>query len=73
MRLDTLHRFSKSCNHAITQLGKLFENLRKFWTDERETRTTGTNFMYMSQVEKGFLVSHVLMLFLMHEFVRNCF
>ena len=47
------HRVYKSCNHAITQLPKIFENLRKifenlckFWTNERKTGRTGTNFMF---------------------------
>ena len=29
-------RVSKSCNHAITQLCKISENLLKFWTNERD-------------------------------------
>ena len=55
-------RESKSCNHAIAQLHKIFENLRKFWTNERKTGKTGTNFMYLSQFDKVFccLVAHVL-------------
>ena len=59
-------RVSKIFNHAITQLRKLFKNLRKFWTNECETGKTGTNFMDLSQFGKGFLVSHVVMSFLPH-------
>ena len=56
-----LHRVSKSCNHAITRLPKIFENLRNFLTNERETGKNGTNFMYLSQFDKVFLVSCVFM------------
>ena len=35
-----ISRLSKSCNQAITQLRKVFENLRKFWTKERKTGIT---------------------------------
>ena len=51
-------RVSKSCNHAITRLRKIFENLRKFWTNERETGKT--KIMYLSQFDKVFQLSQVL-------------
>ena len=51
--------FYPLCNHAITQLRKIFENLREFWANERETGKTANNFMYLSQFDKVFLVSHV--------------
>ena len=35
--VEQISRVSKSCNPAITWLRKIFENLRKFWTFERET------------------------------------
>ena len=33
-------RVSKSCNHAITRLRKIFQNLCKCWLNENETRNT---------------------------------
>ena len=40
-------RVSKICNHAITQLGKIFENLRKMLINNRKIwgEKNGTNFM----------------------------
>ena len=49
-------RVSKSCNHAITRLRNIFENLCKFWTKENKTGKTATNFMYLSHFDKLFLV-----------------
>ena len=48
---QTIHmgRVSKSCNHAITQLHKILNNLRKFWNNECKTRKTNTNFIHLSQ------------------------
>ena len=57
---------SKSCNHDIILLRKIFDNLRKFWTKECKTGKTGTIFMCLSQLDKVFLVSHVFMSFLRH-------
>ena len=54
-------RVSKSWNGAITQLSKIFNNLQKIWSNELETGKTETTFMCLSQFDKGFLVSHVLM------------
>ena len=59
-------RISESCNNAITQLRKIFENLHNFWANERETRKNGTNFIYLSKFYKAFLNSNILMSFLMH-------
>ena len=59
-------RISKSCNNAMTQLRKIFENLHNFWANERETRKNGTKFIYLSKFYKAFLNSNVLMSFLMH-------
>ena len=56
-----ISRVSKSCNQSITRLRKIFENLLKFWTNERKTGNSGTNFMYLAQVDKVFQVSHVFM------------
>ena len=42
---------SKSCNHAITQFGKVFEILLKIWTYNRKTGKTVTNFMYLLQFD----------------------
>ena len=64
-------RVSKSCNHAITRLRKIFENLRKFWTNERETKKNGTNFIYLSQFDQAFLVSHVFDGFFTHASAQN--
>ena len=47
-------RVSKSCNHAITQLRKMSENLRKSLAKERKTGKTGINFMFLSQFDKVF-------------------
>ena len=55
-------RVSKSCNHAITQMRKIFENKRKCWTNERKTGKTGINFMSWSAFYKVFLVLHVFWL-----------
>ena len=52
---------SKTCNHAITQLCKIFKDMLKFWSNERETGKTGTNFMYLSNFVIVFLVSHDFM------------
>ena len=49
------HRVSKSFNHAITQLRKIFDNMRKIWTSGQ----TCTNVMYFSHFDHIFLVSHV--------------
>ena len=54
-------RVSKSWNHAITQLRKIFENLCTLWTNNRETGKTDTIFMYRSQFDKVFPVSHVFL------------
>ena len=64
-------RVSKSWNHAITQLRKIFENLRKFWTNEPKTGKTGTNFMYFSQFDQICVVSHVFMSVLLHVSAQN--
>ena len=48
-------RVSKSCNHAITRLCKIFENLPKFWTNEAETGKTGNHFMLLTQLNRVFL------------------
>ena len=37
-------RVSKSCNHAITQLRKIFKSVRKLWTNERKPGKSGTKF-----------------------------
>ena len=47
-------RVSKSCNHAITQMRKIFENKRKCWTNERKTGKTGINFMSWSAFLQSF-------------------
>ena len=54
-------RVSKSCNHTIIWLRKIFENLCKFWTNERKTGKKGTNFLSLSQFDKGVLFSHYFM------------
>ena len=50
---------------------KKIVNLRTFWTKLRKTGKTGTNFMYLSQFDKVFLVSHDYMSFLTHISVKN--
>ena len=47
-------RVSSICNHEIARLRKIFENLRKLWTNECKRGKTGTNFMYLSQFDKVF-------------------
>ena len=64
-------RVSKSCNHAITWLRKIFENLRKFWNNARKTRKNSTNFIYLSKFDEAFLVSQVFMSFLTHVSAQN--
>ena len=54
-------RVSESCNHVITQLRKIIENLRKLWNNERETGKTGNNLMYLSQFNNVFLASNLFM------------
>ena len=55
-----VQRVSKRCNHTITQLRKIFENLHKFWTQESETgKTLALIFIYLAQLDKVFLVSPV--------------
>ena len=51
-------RVSKSCNHAITRLCKIYENLRKCLTNKRETVKNCTNFMYLSHF---FLLFHIFL------------
>ena len=41
--------FSKRCNHAIIQLHQIFENLRKFRTNERQPGKTATNIVYLPE------------------------
>ena len=60
------HRVSKSCNHVITRLRKIFENVLKIWTSERETGKSGPNFMYSSKIFKTCFVSYIYMSILMH-------
>ena len=52
-------RVSKSCNHAIIWLRKLFMNLRKFWT-KNQNRKNWHQFCVFDPNWKLFLVSHVL-------------
>ena len=52
-------KVSKSCNLAITLLRKIFENLCKILTIERETGITGPNFIYLSQFHQVFLNLHI--------------
>ena len=49
-----LHRVSKSCNHAITRLRKIFKILRTFLNKEHTTEKTGTNILYLLQFDKVF-------------------
>ena len=39
----------QSCQHAITRLRKIFENMRKFWTNEPQPGINGTNVVYLPQ------------------------
>ena len=64
-------RVSESCNHAITRLRKILENLRKFWNNERKKGKNVTNNMYLSQVDNVFLVSFVFNVILMHDFKQK--
>ena len=42
MKAEMSDRVPKSCNHATTRLRKIFDTLRKFWTNEQKTGKTGT-------------------------------
>ena len=66
---EYISRVSKSCNYATTWFRKIIENLRKFLTKVRKTGKNGTNFMYLSQFNKVFLVSHVFF----NVFCNSCF
>ena len=57
-------RVSKSCNHAITWLRKIFKNLRKFSANERETGKTIT-------IWQGLSSFTCFMSFLLHVFAQN--
>ena len=52
-------RVSKSCNHAIARLRKIFVNLQKGWNNKCKTENTGTHFMCLPQFDKKVLVSHI--------------
>ena len=45
-------RVSKSCNHAITQLCKILEDLCKVWTNEHKTVKTGPTLLVVTPVLK---------------------
>ena len=47
-------RVSKSCNHAITLLCKILENLHKFRAYECLPGKTGTNILYLPQFNNVF-------------------
>ena len=47
-------RVFKRCNHAITQLRKIFVNLRKFKTNERQPGKTGKHVVYLPQFNNVF-------------------
>ena len=66
-----LSRVSKSCNHTITRLRKIFEKLRKIWTYGCQTGKTVTNFIYLSKFDKAFLVSHIFYVILTHVSAQN--
>ena len=51
-------RVPKSCNHAITQLRKIFEKLRKSWTKEQEKKNWHEFHVFV--ITWVFPVSHVL-------------
>ena len=52
---------SKSCNHAISQLRTIFENLRKLLANERKTGKNGFTLMYMLEFNKVFSFTGFLM------------
>ena len=58
----------QSCDHTIAK--NIWESAQ-IWTNERKTRKTGTNFIYLSQFDQAFLVSHVFMSFLTHVSAQN--
>ena len=61
-------RVSKSCNHAVPQLHKIFENLQHFWTNECETRKL--NSCICCNLTKYFN-SHKFYLIYQHVSVQN--
>ena len=63
-------RVSKNCNHSITQLRKIIQNLCKILINELKTGYTSNNFMYLSKF--FFFWFHMfLMSFLRHVPVQN--
>ena len=65
------HRVSKSYNHAIRQLHKLFENLRKFRTNARQPGKTGTNVVYLPLFNNIFQFHMFLMSFFTYVSAQN--
>ena len=66
------YRVLKNCYHKITRLRKIFENMQTNLNNECKTENTGTYFMYLSQVYKVYLASHVfVMLFSKHVSGQN--
>ena len=51
------NRFSKSCNCAVARLLKMCENIRKIVTNECQTGKNGTNFIFLSKLDKVFMLS----------------
>ena len=56
-------RVFKSCNDAIIGLRKLFEKVRKFWTNEQKSGKNYTYYRFFLQ-DKSFLVSYDVIFFL---------
>ena len=66
-------RVSKSCNHAVTRLRKIFERLHKFWTNKRKTgeKKLALISCIYHNLTKFFLVLHVFMSLFTHVSAQN--
>ena len=49
-------RASKSCRHADARLRKFFQNMRKYFTFERESGENCPNFVFLAQSDKVFFL-----------------
>ena len=70
-RLYFYSKVSKSCNHAITPLSKIFINLQIFLNNKQEKRKTTTYFMHLSHFDKVFLVAHAYWFYLIVDWKKK--
>ena len=67
LKTELPRRVSKSFNHAIIWLRKLFDNLRNFWTKECKTGINDTKFMYFLAIWNVFFF--LVYMFLCHFYL----